>query len=130
MSREPRHDPGCSRREGSQYLCDCERGRREAAAPRVLVPPIASVHVIEKGVVRTPLGPALRVTIHRHDKRQMAFWQVWEAFSNAYPGKYAVQLFPPRAHYIDMANKYHLHVFANQPEGLDLFDRQEPRGGK
>lgn len=56
----------------------------------------------------------------------MPFWQVWQAFSEAFPGKWALQCFPPLAHYIDMTAKYHLHVFETQPQGLDLFDRQEP----
>lgn len=80
------------------------------------------VLVTEHGLVHgTPLGTVVRVQIERCDKRPMSFTEVWEAFDEAYPGRYAVQLFPPRAHLFDQANKYHLHVLDHEPAGLDIF---------
>ena len=79
-------------------------------------------HVVtEKGVIQTALGSALRIQIERADKSPMGFRDVWEAFEHAYPGKWALQCFPPREHLFDQANRYHLHVFDACPDGLDLF---------
>jgi len=80
------------------------------------------VLVTAHGTVETCLGTALRVQVERCDRRPMSFTELWEAFAAAYPDRYAVQLFPPRAHFLDQANKYHLHVLERKPEGLDLFD--------
>jgi hypothetical protein len=85
-----------------------------------------NVLVTEKGWVRTDLGPALRITLQRHDKAPMGFLEVYDAFEKAYPGRWALQCFPPREHLLDQANKYHLHVLDAQPKAFDLFDPQVP----
>ncbi len=77
--------------------------------------------VTEYGVLDTAVGPALRVQIERVDRGVMGFRELWDVFEAKFPGMWAVQLFPPRAHMFDQANRYHLHVVREEPTGLDLF---------
>lgn len=95
-----------------------EHARLVAALPRVT----------ERGWVTTALGPALRIQIERTDGARMSFTEVWSVFEEHYPGKWALQAFPPSARFFDQANKYHLHVISGRPTGFDLFDdtQEEP----
>ena len=81
-----------------------------------------TVHVAEHGWVNTALGLALRIQIERHDGKPMGFREVWDVFEEHYPGRWGIQLFPPRSRFFDQANKYHIHVVEHHPDGLDLFD--------
>lgn len=75
----------------------------------------------------TAYGEALYVRIHRADMAVMGFRELWDVFDKYYPGKWALQVFPPREHLLDQANKYHLFVYEEKPEGLSLTDRA-PKG--
>lgn len=68
----------------------------------------------------SPLGPAHYVRIHRKDMAKMGFRELWEVFDALYPGRWAVQVFPPRQHLLDQANKYHLFVLDHPPVAFDL----------
>lgn len=68
----------------------------------------------------TPLGVALYVRIHRRDMAPMGFRELWDAFDQFYPSRYAVQVFPPRSRLLDQANKYHLFVLDEPPLSMDL----------
>lgn len=70
----------------------------------------------------TELGEVLYIYIKRRDGAAMSFREVYDAFASAYPGRYAVQVLPPRERLFDSANKYHLFVLPAKPCGLDLFD--------
>lgn len=78
--------------------------------------------ILECDLRPTPLGTALYVRIHRDDKAVMGFRELWEVFDKYYPGKWAIQVFPPRAHLLDQANKYHLFVYDTPPQNLNLAD--------
>jgi hypothetical protein len=104
------------------------RTKQEALA--LLFPNEQGHLVTEKGVVQTALGPALRIQIERRDHDTMGFREIWDVFEHRYPGKWALQCFPPREHFIDQANRYHLHVLDVQPQGLDLFDVQDSKEQK
>jgi len=75
----------------------------------------------------TAYGEALYVRIHRKDMAIMGFRELWDLFDRLYPGQWALQVFPPREHLLDQANKYHLFVYAQKPEGLSLTD-DAPKG--
>ena len=75
----------------------------------------------------TAFGEALYVRIHRTDMAVMGFRELWDLFDRLYPGQWAVQVFPPREHLLDQANKYHLFVFEQKPEGLSLSE-PAPKG--
>jgi len=75
----------------------------------------------------TAFGWAEYARIHRMDMAPMGFRELWEVFAHFFPGKWAVQSFPPPEHLLDQANKYHLFVYDTAPDGLDLGEKA-PRG--
>ena len=81
--------------------------------------------VLECDRRHTPLGVATYVRIHRRDMAPMGFRELWEAFDRYYPGKYAVQVFPPRSRLLDQANKYHLLVLETPPSSMDLTEEAD-----
>lgn len=95
-------------------------------SPGPIVDP-SMVTIVEQGWVQTDLGPALRIYLERNDKAILSFSEVYCTFAAAYPKRWAVQCLPPRAHFLDQVNRYHLHVLDTQPKGLDLFDCQAPK---
>lgn len=78
------------------------------------------IRITEQDVRPTPLGTALRIQIEREDKKPMSFREVWDAFAEHYPGKWAIQCFPPEDRLIDQANKYHLYVVSSPMDAFDL----------
>lgn len=76
--------------------------------------------VLECDRRQTACGEALYVRIHRKDMAVMGFRELWETFERLYPGKWALQVFPPKNRLLDQANKYHLYVYDKCPAGLDL----------
>lgn len=76
--------------------------------------------ILECDIRPTALGKALRLRIHRRDRQRMSFRELWGVFARAYPGRWAVQVFPPEDRLIDQAHKYHLFVFDKAPHGMDL----------
>lgn len=66
------------------------------------------------------LGDVRYISIQRHDGKRMGWEEIYAKFASAYPGKWAVQTFPPEDCLINEANMYHLYVFDEKPEGLTL----------
>ena len=54
------------------------------------------------------------IAIYEPGYRPLAWREVWECFAAAYPGKWAVQVFPPREELVDGKAVYHLFV-ADEP---------------
>jgi hypothetical protein len=69
----------------------------------------------------TDAGWCAYVRIHRLDMEKMGYRELWSVVQQLYPGKWAVQSFPPWDKLIDQANKYHVLVFERTPEGFDLW---------
>lgn len=80
----------------------------------------ATYDVLECDRRPTAAGEALRIRIHRHDMKPMGFKELWSVFAERYPGRWAVQVFPPKDRLLDQANKYHLFVLPEAPAGMDL----------
>jgi len=78
--------------------------------------------VTERGVKYSCLGPVLQLKINTPDYVALSWSEVWSAFTEAYPNRWAVQVFPPRSHLVDGKNVYHLWVLPKGEtlEGLDL----------
>lgn len=70
----------------------------------------------------TVLGPALYVKIHAPGHRPLSWREVWDAFADRYPGRWAVQAFPPADRLVDGKAVYHLFVLEEgvTPVGLDI----------
>lgn len=78
------------------------------------------VYLLECDIRPTVLGLALRVQVERYDDQPMTWAEVYAAFSEKYPGMWAVQVLPPTGHLMDGANKYHLFVLEDRPTGMDI----------
>lgn len=68
----------------------------------------------------SPLGPVLYVKIHAEGYRLMSWSEVWDTFSTAYPGRWAVGMYPPADQLVDGKNVYHLFVCEHEPDGLNI----------
>lgn len=68
----------------------------------------------------TELGSATWITVERSDGARLLWSEVHDAFTERYPGRWAVQVFPPEARLFAGANRYHLWVLDHEPAGLDL----------
>lgn len=59
------------------------------------------IYVEERGTTATPWGPALQIQIGSHEDAPLSWEQVWRAFSEHYPGRWALQVFPPAEHTVN-----------------------------
>jgi hypothetical protein len=81
---------------------------------------VRGVQITERGRRDSCLGPVLQLKIHAPDYTPLSWTEVWEAFSAAYPGKWAVQCFPPADQLVDGKAVYHLWVCDVPPWGLNI----------
>lgn len=73
--------------------------------------PRFDVSIQEKGTRPHPhFGYVLRIMIRRDDGKRMTWSQVHQAFAEAYPNMWALEVFPPEHALIDQINAYHLWV--------------------
>jgi len=78
------------------------------------------IQVKSRGAVQTCLGPAEQLKINTPEYRPLGWREVWEAFAVAYPGRWAVQVFPPADQLVDSKSVYHLWVLEKEPDGMNL----------
>ena len=78
------------------------------------------IAITERGERESSLGRVLQLKVWAPGYLPLSWDQVWEAFTSKYPGKWAVQLFPPRDRLVNGKAVYHLWVLENAPVGLDL----------
>lgn len=78
------------------------------------------VEIREGNFRDTPLGEALHIKMHAEGYPPLSWKDCWEAFSEAYPGRWAVQVFPPADQLVDGKCMYHLFVLDEEPEGLNI----------
>ena len=83
---------------------------------------MSEIIITERGLKDSILGRVLQLKVFTRDYRALGWREVWEVFAAAYPGRWAVQVFPPAAHLVDGKSVYHLWVLAEgqKPGGLDL----------
>lgn len=82
--------------------------------------PAPAVTITERGYRDTALGRCLQLKVFAPGYPVLTWGQVWAAFVAAYPGRWAVQVFPPAGYLVDSKNVYHLFVCAGEPQGLNL----------
>ena len=68
----------------------------------------------------TALGPAIYIKVSAPGYRPLSWREVWEVFARAYPGRWAVQAFPPADQLVDGKSCYHLFVLGGEPMGLNI----------
>lgn len=71
---------------------------------------------------QSDLGPVLYVKLHADGYRPLSWREVWEAFAARYPGRWAVECFPPADQLVDGKAVYHLWVMGEgaSPRGLNI----------
>jgi len=74
----------------------------------------------EKGHRSTSFGDALYIRIFTPCYRQLSWTEVWATFADSYPGKWAIQCFPPEDEVVDEQNIYHLFVLEQAPRGVSI----------
>ena len=79
-----------------------------------------AVTITERGYRGSCLGRVLQLKVFTPGYRPLGWSEVWEAFVAAYPGRWAVQVFPPADRLVDGKAVYHLWVLPGEPAGLDL----------
>jgi hypothetical protein len=79
-----------------------------------------AVEITERGFRDSCLGRVLQLKIHAPGYRPLSWREVWEAFVARYPGRWAVQCFPPAGALVDGKAVYHLWVCDVPPAGLDI----------
>ena len=70
-----------------------------------------------------PWGEVTRLKVYTPDYRRLTWPQVWQAFQDVYPGRWALELYPPAEELVDDANVYHLWLLPEgwrPPEGMNL----------
>jgi hypothetical protein len=105
--------------------------RRRCPAPRRrhtrrYEEPLRGRFLIRRGYRRSPWGDVLRVQLGRVDGRRMGWMDIERVFSTAFPGRWALQVFPPLVSVVDKANVYHLWVLPPgvAPEPLTIDRRR------
>lgn len=68
----------------------------------------------------TDLGEAEYIRIFTPNYRKLSWREIWECFSDRFPGMWAVEVFPPADELVDDENVYHLFVFSERPRGLTI----------
>ena len=79
-----------------------------------------AVIVRERGYRESCLGRVLQLKVFRQGYVPMSWREVWDAFSERYPGRWAVQCFPPADQLVDGKAVYHLFVLGGEPVGLNI----------
>jgi hypothetical protein len=59
-------------------------------------------------------GELTYLKIYTPDYRQLSWLEVWQAFAAIYPGRWALELYPPAGELVNDAHVYHLWLL---PEG-------------
>ena len=91
--------------------------------PRALDSTVNDSYIQEIGERSTDFGMVLYIKIRRRDGAPMGWREVWDKFSDLYPDRWAVQVFPPADCLVDEANIYHLFVLEREPRGMNICRR-------
>lgn len=66
------------------------------------------------------LPASQHVQISRHDNRRMGWSEILSVFHSTFPGRWALMVFPPDGHVLDVINAYHLFVLDRPVDTLRL----------
>jgi len=78
------------------------------------------INITEHGERESCIGKVLWIKVFAEDYRRLYWREVWDVFSKKYPGKWAVQVFPPKRQLVDSKSVYHLWVAETCPQGLNI----------
>jgi hypothetical protein len=83
------------------------------------------------GISLPPWGEVTRLKVATADYRRLSWLQVWQAFQDVCPGRWALELYPPAEELVDDAHIYHLWLLPEgwrPPEGMNLATRVQVDG--
>jgi hypothetical protein len=69
-------------------------------------------------------GVVTYLKIYTPEYKRLSWLQVWQAFADIYPGRWAVELYPPEEELVNDAHVYHLWML---PEGWVMPERMNLR---
>jgi hypothetical protein len=78
------------------------------------------IEITERGTRDSCLGPVLQLKVFEPGYRPLLWREVCDAFTAKYPGRWAIQVFPPSERLLDGKAVYHLFVLEKEPAGLSL----------
>ena len=84
---------------------------------------MSEVTITERGYrEETCIGRVLQIKVFTPDYKPLSWREAWEKFAATYPGRWAVQCFPPADQLVDGKAVYHLWVLepGNVPQGLNI----------
>lgn len=81
---------------------------------------MSGLTLTDRGERESCLGTVRQLKIFAPDYRALNWRDVWERFAQEYPGRWAVQVFPPAERLIDGKAVYHLWLLNEEPWGLDI----------
>ncbi len=73
-----------------------------------------------------PCGLVTHLKIYTPDYQRLSWLQVWQAFTDVYPGRWAMELYPPAEELVNDAHVYHLWLLPEEwepPAPLNLAQR-------
>jgi hypothetical protein len=65
-------------------------------------------------ILLLPWGQVTLLRVHTADYKRLSWRQIWQAFSDNYPGRWAIEFFPPPEARVENAHAYYLWLL---PEG-------------
>jgi hypothetical protein len=82
--------------------------------------PEPPVLIVERGLRESSLGRVLQLKVCTEPPRPLTWDEVYDAFTAKYPGRWAVEVFPPLERLVNGKAVRHLWVLEGAPSGLDL----------
>ena len=79
-----------------------------------------AIQITERGYRESCLGRVLQLKVFDAAYRPLLWSEVWKTFVSRYPGRWAVQCFPPEGQLVDGKAVYHLFVCDAPPAGLNI----------
>lgn len=73
-----------------------------------------------------PWGWMTHLKVYTPGYRRLAWLEVWQALQSAYPGRWALELYPPAEALVNDAHVYHLWLLPEEwtlPVGLNLAEK-------
>ena len=81
---------------------------------------MTDIRITERGERDSALGRVLQLKVCTSDYRLLGWREIWDVFTARYPGRWAVQVFPPADQLVDGKAVYHLFLCERPPHGLNL----------
>lgn len=85
-----------------------------------------SIRIVERGPRASSFGEVMQLKVWADGYPDLRWEDIQAAFNEKYPGRWAIQLFPPKETIVNGKACYHLWILRDPPQGIDL---REAEGG-